>query len=326
MASKEQIVRFLHLLAETMEIPPRQLAAAALEYANGVFGDADDPGDSGTVEDEALEIEGKGESRASPATPPVAPYTGPIHLCLDFGTAMSKAFAWNKESDIPIPLRIGHAAGEPASSPYALNSAIFISRNGLVFFGQNAVSRAAAADPEQHRAFMSIKDILTVGPMNDLQEPVPDQYDPGWHLVSYREVIALYLAFLTDSALLALREDHQVESRNIPRSYTKPVFDQNRDEWATTILTECAIVGQALADRFSGQWVEGVPLDDLRTVVDEANTQEEALVVEGGVLPEPVAAFASRIRRFAPERHRRRLMMVIDVGAGNNRLRYVCTS
>ena len=316
MASKKQIIRFLHLLAETMEIPPRQLAAAALEYANDVFGDADDLVDVGTVEDKALDIEGKRESRAFPAPPPVKPYTGPIHLCLDFGTAMSKAFAWNKDSDIPIPLRIGHAAGEPASSPYSLNSAIFISRNGLVFFGQAAINRAAAADPEQHRAFMSIKDILTVGPMNDLQEPVPDQYDPGGHLVRYREVIALYLAFLTDSALLALLEDHQVESRNIPRSYTKPVFDQERDEWATAILTDCAIVGQALADRFTGQWIEGIPLDALRTVIDKANTQEEPLVVEGGVLPEPVAAFASRVRKFAPEGHRRRLMMVIDVGAG----------
>ena len=226
MASKKQIVRFLHLLAETMEIPPRQLAAAALEYANDVFGDADDPVDVGTVEDEALDIEGKAKSRTFHATPPVQPYSGPIRLCLDFGTAMSKAFAWNKDSDLPIPLRIGHAAGEPASSPYTLNSAIFISRGGLVFFGQTAVNHAAAADPEKHRAVMSIKDILTVGPMKDLQEPVPSEYDPGGHSVSYREVIALYLAFLTDSALLALRDDHNVESRNIPRSYTKPLVSQ----------------------------------------------------------------------------------------------------
>ena len=99
-------------------------------------------------------------------------------------------------------------------------------------------------------------------------------------------------------------------------SDTKPVFDQNRDTWATTILTECATIGQTLADRFSGQWGDGIPLVDLREVIDKTDTRNETLVLQGGVLPEPVAAFASRLRGFAPEGHRRRLMMVIDVGAG----------
>ena len=154
--------------------------------------------------------------------------------------------------------------------------------------------------------------------MTDLREPVPNLYNPGEHPISHKDVVALYLAFLTDSALLALWEDHQEGSRNVPRSYTKPVFDQVRDEWATNILNECAAVGQALADRFSGQWASGILLDDLRKViaVAEASTQEKHIVVESGVLPEPVAAFASRVRNIVPERHRRRLMMVIDAGAG----------
>ena len=231
---------------------------------------------------------------------------------------MSKAFAWDKHSDRPMPLRIGYAAGESASSPYALNSTIFISREGNVFFGQTAVNHAAAADPERHQAFQSIKDILTVGPMTDLREPVSRPFNPDEHLISHKDIVALYLAFLTDSALLALREDHQEDSRNVPRSYTKPVFDQERDEWATNILNECATIGQALADRFSGRWARGIPLDDLRKVIDaaETSTQEKNIVVESEVLPEPVAAFASRARNVVPEQFRRRLMMVIDAGAG----------
>lgn len=147
-ASKKKLIRFLQSLAETMEIPPRDLAAATLEYANGVFGD---PGDPGATEPEVSTPEtGRGET----TFPPVEPYTGPIHLCLDFGTAMSKAFAWNKDSDSPMPLRIGYVAGEPGSSPYALNSTIFISREGRVFFGQKAVDKAVA-DPE-HQAFQSL--------------------------------------------------------------------------------------------------------------------------------------------------------------------------
>ena len=318
MASKKQIVKFLHQLAETMEIPPDQLAAAALEYANGVFGGADDSGEADGAEGEVPGTEDTVQSPDFPAAPSVEPYIGPIHLCLDFGTAMSKAFAWDRDSDKPMPLRIGHAAGEPASSPYALNSTIFISREGNVFFGQTAVNHAAAADPERHQALQSIKDILTVGPMIDLLNPVPSLYNPGGHPISRKDVVALYLAFLTDSALLALREDHQEDSRNVPRSYTKPVFDQERDEWATNILNKCATIGQALADRFSGQWASGIPLDDLRKVIDatEANTPEKHIVVESEILPEPVAAFASRARNVVPEQSRRRLMMVIDAGAG----------
>ena len=178
MTSKKQIVKFLHLLAETMEIPPHQLAAAALEYANGVFGGADGSEETEGAEGEVLDTHDTAQDPDFPAAPSSEPYTGSIHLCLDFGTAMSKAFAWDKDSDSPMPLRIGHAAGEPASSPYALNSTIFISREGNVFFGQTAVNHAAAADPERHQAFQSIKDILTVGQMTDLLEPVPNHCCP----------------------------------------------------------------------------------------------------------------------------------------------------
>ena len=315
MASKKQMVRYLHILAETMEIPPRQLAAAALEYASSVLDSVASQGDAHVMEDESLD----GDVRETGGTdltaiPPTTPYTGPLHLCLDFGTAMSKAFAWNKESDTPMPLKIGLAAGEP--STYAINSAIFISRDGLAFVGQAAVNRAAAANQEHHRAFQSIKDILTVYPMTDLRDPVPDLFNPSERSVSLKEVVALYLAFLTDSALLALKESYEEGSRNIPRSYTKPVFDPTRDQWATGVLTECAIAGQVLADRFSGRWSHGIPLDELCVAVAQAATAEQRSVAEDLILPEPVAAFASRVRNVFPERHARHLMMIIDVGAG----------
>ena len=319
MASKKQIVRFLHSLAETMDISPHQLAVAALEYANGVFGSPDGSGDAVTAEAEVPDTEDEEGGVDSPPMPPIEPYTGPVHLCLDFGTAMSKAFAWNKDSDEPMPLRIGHAAGEPGSSPYALNSTIFISREeGRVFFGQMAVEHAAAVDHSHHQAFQSIKDTLTVGSKISLGEHVSSPYNPGGHPISNKDVVALYLAFLTDSALLALREDHQESNRNVPCSYTKPVFvqDQDRDEWTTNILNECAALGRVLADRFSGRWANGIPLDDLRKVIDDTNAYAVYTPVETEVLPEPVAAFASRMRNIDPERSGRRLMMVIDVGAG----------
>ena len=285
-----------------MEIPPREFAAAALEYASSVLSDAVSP----TEETVGSDL---------PAVPSVQPYTGPFHLCLDFGTAVSKAFAWDKNSDRPIPLRIGSAAGEPGS-PYTISSTIFISQSGAVFLGQRAVTQAAAADPERHQPIQSIKDILTVGQMTDLREPVSSLFNPSETPITQKEVITLYLAYLTDNALLALQAEFQEGARNIPRNYTKPVFDQDRDAWATEILTECANAGQVLADRFSDRWAGGIPLDELALAFKEAGALRPRLVVDSGVLLEPVAAFASRVRNVARSRRRRRLMMVIDVGAG----------
>ena len=318
MPSKTEIVRFLNVLAETMEIPPHHLAVAALEYANGVLGATLDRSNTTAIQDQSLSPEDTTPDTELPAVvAPVEPYAGPFHLCLDFGTAMSKAFAWDKNSDAPVPLKIGVAAGGSSSSPYALNSVIFISHDGRAFFEQTAVNRAAdVISPERHQAFQSIKDILTVGPMTDLREPVSSLYNPTEHPVSYRDVIALYLAFLIDNALLALQKDHQECSRNIPRSFTKPVFDEKRDAWATKLLADCASIGQVLADRYSGQWATGISLSDLRTVIENAVNPTEHLVVESAVLSEPVAAFASRIRNIVPDQHHRHLMMVVDVGAG----------
>ena len=216
-----------------------------------------------------------------------------------------------------MPLKIGTAAGEPASSPYGLNSTIFIARDGTTYFGQAAINHAAAvADPERHRSLESIKDILSVGAKEGLTEPVLPEYNPSPWQISRKEIIALYLAFLTDSALLALRDDYGEEHRNPPRSYTKPVFDQSRDEWATETLAECAALGQILADRFSGQWAAGISLEDLRRAFIEAAASSSSSDLNSLFLPEPVGAFASRIRNYEPESQHRRLMMVIDVGAG----------
>ena len=315
MPSKKKIVHLLHVLGDTMEIDPRELASAALEYASSVLNDPNEAGKNDEYENGSPSFDGPEHATATKA--PVKTYAGPLHLCLDFGTAVSKAFAWDKESDTPLPLKIGTAAGEPASSPYGLSSTIFIARNGNVYFGQAAINHAAAVtDPERHRPLESIKDILSVGQKEGLTELTHSDFNPSPFPVTRKQVIALYLGFLTDSALTALRDDYGEESRNIPRVYTKPVFDRHRDDWATKTLAECAELGQVLADRFSGQWTYGISLEVLGNVFSEATALPNLSNVVSGFLPEPVAAFASRIRNYSPESQNRRLMMVIDVGAG----------
>ena len=259
-------------------------------------------------------------SRPEPLALPRPPsYEGNVHLCLDFGTAMSKAFAWDREQDRPMMLEIGRVAGQ-GGSPFVLQSALFVTHEGIVHFGQAALNAAAAANPETHRPFRSIKDLLTVGQPETLSQPLAEEFNPTEVPLTNKDAITLYFAFLTDIALATLEAAGESNVRRIPRSYTKPVFDESRDTWATDLLTECATVGQLLADEFSGRWMDGIPIDEVRKAVNRlspfAPELRDDLILEAGILPEPVAAFVSRCWQYDPSDRVRRIFMVIDVGAG----------
>lgn len=322
MATTADFNQLFRTLAETHGLSQHEFARIALAYANEVLNapagseipkegtETPPPPAEPPQLSSAPSPAGEAAAPSTPRPPVSAAYDGPLRICLDFGTAMSKAFAWDGLRDQPMPLRIGDTAGEPA--PHAVNSTIFISRDGKAWFGEEAVRRAAA-DPDTHPAFRSIKDVLTVGPMTDLREPLHRQFNPTETELSRHDTVVLYLAFLTDCALGALRREHGECNRDVPLTYTKPVFDPKRDGWATARLRECAAAARGVADRFSGKWGEGVLV---RLLKDAAATAEPRQSLLGkDTLPEPAAAFASRVWR-ARVTDTRRLMMVVDVGAG----------
>ena len=261
----------------------------------------------------------QGSSVEVKISPSATSYEGDAHVCLDFGTAMSKAFAWDGERDDPLALDIGNVAGE-TGSPWLLQSTLFVAHDGIVHFGESAFNAAAVVNPEFHRPLRSIKDLLTMGQQEALKQPLGKEYNPTDTTLTNKEAITLYFAFLTDVALLALERHGESNTRRISRSYTKPVFDQERDAWATEVLTECASVGQLLADEFTGKWGSGIPISEIRSALDclssSAAEIRSEIVFETGILPEPVAAFVARCWKYDPSRHARRIFMVIDVGAG----------
>ena len=320
MATTDDFDQLFRTLAKTHGLSQQEFAGIALRYATDVLGappehKTETPPPQAEPSAAATRIKsGSRESGRPKPRPPVPQvgYDGPLRICLDFGTAMSKAFAWDSELDKPLPLRIGDAAGE--TSPYAVNSTIFISRGGEASFGEAAEKAWAAAGPDAKPAFRSIKDILTVGPITDLSELLETQFNPSGVELSKREAIVLYLAFLTDCALGAMRQDHDEHSRHIPLTYTKPVFDPERDRWATNTLRECAAAAWGVAERLSGRWSAGIPLAELKDALSTAEPRDLMLGEE--TLPEPAAAFASRVWRARVDADFRRLMMIVDVGAG----------
>ena len=66
----------------------------------------------------------------------------PLNLCLDLGTAYSKAAAWTNDTNRPLPLRIGDAVG---GSGHTVPTTVLITREGRVYFGQNAIDEGHTA-------------------------------------------------------------------------------------------------------------------------------------------------------------------------------------
>ena len=93
----------------------------------------------------------------------------PVLLALDFGTAMSKAFATNGFHENLLDLALGNRAGH-TDVVYPVASSIFISDQGAVFFGPDAISRSLMAPEGERERLDSPKQILSQGEISNLFE------------------------------------------------------------------------------------------------------------------------------------------------------------
>jgi len=64
-------------------------------------------------------------------------------LCLDFGTAKSKAFAWKNDTEEPLDLPLGKLDQDLDDAIYPVSSSVWIDDDGLMFAGSEAVKRGA---------------------------------------------------------------------------------------------------------------------------------------------------------------------------------------
>src|SRR6185295_3021560 len=103
-------------------------------------------------------------------------------LCIDFGTAFSKAAvapsdSWSRlEPGLIRPLMLG-GEGEGANT-FLLASAVFVD-NDRVLFGPAAIARAAACADKKRAALKSFKTLLGVSDLDRaLNTSVPASIDP----------------------------------------------------------------------------------------------------------------------------------------------------
>ena len=273
-----------------------------------------------------------------------------IRLCIDFGTAMSKACATLATDTAIVPLRLDLAVGE--NNPWLVPSSLYIgSASGIdnahrIYFG--------AAAERQHRSdiysggsrmrFDNLKWMLSEQePYSDLYGiRLPTEIDPTGRL-TYGDALLLYLAWLTDHVCICLKDRQENTNGNsalfsgsaraIRRRFAIPCFEsaediglhgEERAGWARTVLEDAMAYAQVVADTFQGRWLK-LTVEDVLPVLHKIRRSLDIEKLKGNILAinpdirEPLAAgasqFAEHVEQGEEVRQRRRLL-VVDAGAG----------
>ncbi|MEZ5996683.1 MAG: hypothetical protein R3C25_13125 [Hyphomonadaceae bacterium] len=237
-------------------------------------------------------------------------------LCIDFGTAYSKAAAapasaWRQfEPRTVRPLLIG-GEGAPGNA-FLLDSAVFVD-DERILFGAAAIARANELADRKRTALRSFKTLLSVSDLDRaLNANAPAAIDPH-RLFQMRDLIVLYLAYLLESVERAAAADTLISSGAIARRYAAPAW-RDRDSAGMHHAIQ-RLFGEA--DNFRaavGKKLlapEGLALAAVSTALPKAI--EGARPLEMGLVFEATAAAAySSVGLNSGAAH----LVVVDMGAG----------
>ena len=235
-------------------------------------------------------------------------------LCVDFGTAFSKAAAaprdaWARFDPARVrPLMLNHQ-GE--GNAFLLDSAVFVDET-RVLFGRAALARAGSDPASKRTALRSFKTLLSVGDLERaLNTGVPASIDPH-RMFSMRDLIALYLCYLTACIARAVAADGELSGGDLAMRYAAPAWRSSDGVGAHANITR--LFGEAAALRLNiGNDVlapEGIDIQRARAALDATRG---AGAPEMGLIFEATAAAAySSIGLENAASH----LIVVDMGAG----------
>lgn len=237
---------------------------------------------------------------------------GSACVCLDLGTAMSKASVWLGAGDTDVaPLPIGLAA--QADHPLLTPSAMYVDA-GRIFFGPAALKRAEAGVDSKRNPIVSFKMILSAREIEPtLALKLSRSVDPTSTLC-HRDGIVLYLAYLDQLIRAAVDSEPSMSAAiaDAPRRLTSPNW-QSFDEAGRIVallVEEAAAVSRDLGTALRAP--EGIAVPRVRAALDAARAAPVRGVF-GGVVFESMSA-ASAYASFA--RASEPFVLVIDMGAG----------
>ena len=238
-------------------------------------------------------------------------------ICLDFGTAMSKATLVVDGSSTELEqirvLSLGIPGDQEEISETMLISSVYIDNAGTLRFGKAAVDYSMHEGSDGSRGRLdNIKRRLSE---EGWDERVDERFNPTDLPVSYSEMVLAYLSFLTwtiDRCLDELGYPHYM-----PRRFAVPCFSGEKRREVLHRLRDLVGEAQILADTFGPALQEGVPLRDFVFAIKmlRRQTREYPYVLDD--VAEPLGVANSLISWTSPIDS---LVLVIDIGAGTSDL------
>jgi molecular chaperone HscA len=236
-------------------------------------------------------------------------------ICIDFGTALSKA-SLCIDPTMPVefgvkPLPIGTVSG--LDQPYVTPSILFVD-GGRLFFGPLALERARAGIEQGRDPLLSFKMALTADKISDaMAQKLPPTIDPtGTFRV--RDALVLYLAYLDQLVrqAIAWSPSLPMDAADAKRRYTSPVWRSGGefDQAFVSIFNEAAFVSFKLGTLFLNR--DGISIAQCRDALDKAIQNPGDGRLETGVFEPHAAAAASLAFTSEPTR----FILLFDMGAG----------
>jgi len=236
-------------------------------------------------------------------------------LCIDFGTALSKASIC-LDPMLPLevgvkPLPIGGVAR--ADHPLLTPSVLYVD-NGRLFFGPQALEHARRGVDDNRDPLLSFKTVLGAADVHAaFQTKMRPSVDPTGTL-KQRDALVLYLAYLDQliREAIDLSPNLPNEVANARRRYTSPVWRPGSgvDRAFEAVFNEAAAVSQKLGRLFLAP--EGISIAQCKDALDKAAQQPGNGLLETGIFEPHAAAAAALAFTSTPTR----LVMVLDIGAG----------
>lgn len=241
----------------------------------------------------------------------------PWTLCIDFGTAFSKAAvapsaAWGAFNPGMVrPLMLG---GPGQGNSFLLDSAVFVD-DDRILFGAAAVARAEALSGQNRVALKSFKTLLSV---NDLERALntglPRSIDPHRAFVQ-RDLIVLYLAYLSAAIGRACAADSVLgRGASFDSRYAAPAWRGAESAGNHALVVRLFGEGDAVRIALGSELLshQGLPLKAAHDAVAAARraTTENAVM---GLIYEATAAAAYTSIGLADAASN---IIVVDMGAG----------
>jgi hypothetical protein len=236
-------------------------------------------------------------------------------LCIDFGTAFSKAFAClDTRETIPriIDLPIGQY-GE-SEQPLITPSEMIID-DKTIYFGGAARKLFDDTEASPDRLIDSFKQYMTLGAdVSNLSKIRIDLKKDPEQKFFQRDILLLYLAHLTRLTEKSLEE--KGISPNLRRRFAHPAWSdkhrKNNEQEMKLIMAEAIILARSLGDRL----IDALPVSTARAALDQLKDIKDQLPL--ALIAEPVreATAAGAGALLAAPENRRESYIIVDIGAG----------